>query len=198
MIKRTIDILLSLTAIIVLSPLFAGIALYILFTSKGGAIYAQPRIGKGGKEFRLLKFRTMFTGSDIEKRITIGTDDKRITPAGRYLRKYKLDELPQLFNVLTGSMSLVGPRPEVQEYVALYNTEQKQVLNVKPGITDYASLEYYNENELLASTPNPDEYYINVIMPAKLTLNLKYIKERRFMTDMKIIWKTVRRIISNT
>jgi len=138
----------------------------------------------------------MYVDSDKKGLLTVGGRDPRITPVGYYLRKYKLDELPQLFNVLFGSMSLVGPRPEVRKYVDLYNDEQKKVLNVKPGITDYASLEYFSENELLAKSSNPEQTYIKEVMPAKLTLNRKYIDEAGVGTDVKIILKTLKRIVS--
>lgn len=138
----------------------------------------------------------MQVNADKKGLLTVGGRDSRVTKTGYYLRKYKLDELPQLFNVLLGSMSLVGPRPEVRKYVDLYTAEQKQVLNVKPGITDYASIEYANENELLAKAADPEQTYINEIMPHKLALNLKYIKEQGFITDMKIIFRTITRIFS--
>ncbi len=194
MVKRLFDIVLSIFGIIILAPFFIIISIIILLTSAGGAFYRQIRVGKEGKEFRLLKFRTMKTGSDKNLRITVGNRDSRITVIGFYLRKYKLDELPQLFNVLTGEMSFVGPRPEVPEYVSLYTTEQREVLKVKPGITDYASIVYSEENELLANAQNPEELYINRIMPAKLKLNLRYISEMSFSTDVKVILKTIGKI----
>ena len=138
----------------------------------------------------------MQTGADKKGLLTVGSKDSRVTRIGYYLRKYKLDELPQLFNVLFGSMSLVGPRPEVRKYVDLYNQEQQQVLSVKPGITDYASIEYANENEILAKAQNPEQTYINEIMPHKLLLNLKYIHEQGFVTDIKIIFRTIGKIVS--
>ncbi len=192
--KRIFDILFSILGIIILSPFLLIISLIILFTSKGGAFYKQTRIGKDSKPFKLFKFRTMRVGSDKNIRITIGSRDSRITGVGYFLRKYKLDELPQLFNVLIGDMSFVGPRPEVPEYVALYDTEQKKVLSVKPGITDFASIVYSEENELLANAENPEELYIHRIMPAKLKLNMRYINEMGLATDMKIIFKTIGKI----
>jgi lipopolysaccharide/colanic/teichoic acid biosynthesis glycosyltransferase len=194
MVKRLFDIIFSILGIIILSPFLIIISVIILLTSKGGAFYRQIRIGKDGKPFKLFKFRTMRVGSDKNIRITIGERDSRITAIGFYLRKYKLDELPQLLNVLLGYMSFVGPRPEVPEYVALYDAEQKMVLNIKPGITDYASIVYSEENELLANAANPEELYIQRIMPAKLKLNLRYIKEMSLATDVKVIIKTIGKI----
>lgn len=156
----------------------------------------QERVGKNNVNFKLFKFRTMRVDSDRLGLITIGGRDPRITGVGYYLRKYKLDELPQLLNVLFGSMSLVGPRPEVRKYVDLYTNEQKKVLDVKPGITDYASLEYFSENELLAKSSDPENTYINEVMPSKLKLNKKYIDETGLLTDFKIIVRTLIKIIS--
>ncbi len=163
--------------------------------SRGGIFYIQQRVGKNGNDFSLFKFRTMHTGADKKGLLTVGARDNRITGIGYFLRKYKLDELPQLFNVLLGTMSLVGPRPEVRKYVEMYNEEQKKVLNVQPGITDYASIEYSNENEVLAKSSNPEETYIKEIMPHKLQLNLKYIAEKSFVTDLKIIFRTLKKIM---
>lgn len=167
-----------------------------MLDSRGGIFYRQVRVGKNNKDFFLLKFRTMQSGADKKGLLTVGSKDSRVTRVGYYLRKYKLDELPQLFNVLFGGMSLVGPRPEVRKYVDLYNQEQQQVLSVKPGITDYASIEYSNENEILAKAENPEQTYITEIMPHKLLLNLKYIHEQGFITDVKIIFRTIGKIIS--
>jgi lipopolysaccharide/colanic/teichoic acid biosynthesis glycosyltransferase len=196
MLKRTIDILFSLTGLIILSPLLIFISILILITTRGRIFYFQERVGRGNKIFKVFKFRTMISGSDKEGLITVGGRDPRITMVGYYLRKYKLDELPQLINVLFGSMSLVGPRPEVRHYVNLYTAEQKEVLKVKPGITDYASLEYFNENELLAQSTNPEETYIQVIMPAKLELNKRYILEAGVMNDFRIILRTIKKVVS--
>ena len=195
--KRIFDLFVSLFALMILLPFFFIISLVIMFDSKGNIFYTQERVGKNGKIFRLLKFRTMFSGSEKNGLLTVGEKDSRITKAGYLLRKYKLDELPQLVNVLIGDMSLVGPRPEVKKYTDMYNSEQKKVLSVKPGITDFASIQYSNENELLAAEYNPEQAYINKIMPAKLELNLKYIKERSFFTDLKIILLTLKKIIFN-
>ena len=152
-------------------------------------------MGKNGKDFLLWKFRTMKPDSDKKGLLTVGGRDPRVTGIGYFLRKYKLDELPQLFNVLSGEMSLVGPRPEVRKYVEMYSPEQLKVLEVKPGITDYASIEYSKENELLAKSSDPEKTYIEEIMPAKLKLNMKYIEEKSFWTDLKIIFRTVGKIL---
>ena len=196
MIKRCFDIIVSLIAIIILLPILLLIALWIKIDSRGSIIYKQIRVGKGGRDFGIFKFRTMHPDSDIKGLLTVGGRDPRITNAGYLLRKYKLDELPQLFNVLKGDMSLVGPRPEVRKYVSRYSDEQLKVLSVKPGITDYASIHYSNENEILAQSTNPEQTYVQEIMPHKLALNLKYIQEASLMTDLKIIAATVMKIVS--
>ncbi len=157
--------------------------------------YFQTRVGLNNTNFKLFKFRTMSKDADKKGLLTVGGRDPRVTAIGYYLRKYKLDELPQLFNVLFGSMSLVGPRPEVRKYVDLYTPDQQRVLLVKPGITDFASLEYINENDLLAASSNPEETYIKEIMPAKLALNLKYIDEQSFGVDVKVILDTIKKIV---
>lgn len=195
MVKRCFDVVVSLTAIVILLPLLLLIALWIKADSSGNVLYKQIRVGKGGKDFGILKFRTMRPDSDSKGLLTVGGHDPRITKAGYILRKYKLDELPQLFNVLTGQMSLVGPRPEVRKYVSRYSAEQLKVLNVKPGITDYASIHYSNENEILAQSADPEQTYVQEIMPHKLALNLKYIQEAGIITDLKIIAGTVAKIV---
>jgi len=192
--KRLFDIIVSFFALLLISPFLLLISLFILLSSKGGIFYLQNRVGQHAKEFKLFKFRTMVPNADTKGLLTVGGRDPRVTKIGYYLRKYKVDELPQLLNVLIGNMSLVGPRPEVKKYTDLYNEEQKKVLFVKPGITDYASLLYFEENELLAKSSNPEETYIEKIMPAKLKLNQKYIENMGFLTDMTIIWKTVMRV----
>ena len=197
MIKRGIDILFSLIGLICLFPFFIFISFFIFITSKGGVFFVQLRVGKNNKDFKLYKFRTMFLNSESKGLLTVGNNDKRITKLGYYLRKNKLDELPQLINVLNGTMSLVGPRPEVRKYVNLYNSEQKSILDVKPGITDLASLMYYNENEILANSVNPEQTYINEIMPIKLELNKQYINEMTLLTDLKIIFKTFIKLINS-
>jgi lipopolysaccharide/colanic/teichoic acid biosynthesis glycosyltransferase len=196
LLKRVFDIICSFIGIIILLPFFILISLLIIIDSKGGIFYRQIRVGTNNKDFFLLKFRTMQTDADKKGLLTVGNRDSRVTRIGYYLRKYKLDELPQLFNVLAGTMSLVGPRPEVRKYVDLYTTQQKQVLNVKPGITDFASIEYVNENEILAKAINPEQTYINEIMPHKLSLNLKYIEQQGFITDLNIIFRTIGKVFS--
>ena len=178
-----------------LLPVLIPIALMVLLSSRGDIFYRQKRVGRVNTDFIMYKFRTMRQGSDSNTLITVGDKDQRITGLGYYLRKFKLDELPQLFNVLLGDMSLVGPRPEVRKYVDMYSEEQLKVLSVRPGITDYASIEYSNESELLGRADNPEHEYIHQILPAKLELNLEYIKEKSFFTDMKIILKTLAKIV---
>jgi lipopolysaccharide/colanic/teichoic acid biosynthesis glycosyltransferase len=163
--------------------------------SKGGAFYKQARIGKNGKPFYLLKFRSMRIGSDKGSQLTIGMRDPRITRSGIFIRKFKLDEFPQFINVLRGEMSIVGPRPEVQKYVELYTESQRQILNVKPGITDYASIAYFHENELLAHSSDPERTYIEEIMPAKLALNQRYIQQPGLRQDLHIMWLTFRKML---
>lgn len=189
--KRALDIVLSLLGVICLSPVLLLCALAVVLDSPGGVFYRQTRVGRGGKEFRIFKFRTMV--SDADKRgllITVGAD-ARITRVGRVLRKAKLDELPQLLNVLKGDMSFVGPRPEVPRYVALYTPAQRNVLAVRPGITDYASLAYRNENDLLRGADDPERIYIEEIMPKKLELNRRYIENIGVLTDIRLIISTV-------
>lgn len=194
MIKRIFDFTLSLVGIIILLPLFAIISLLIIFDSPGGIFYLQTRVGKNNKDFKLFKFRTMKTDSDKKGLLTVGNTDSRITRTGLWLRKYKLDELPQLVNVLLGNMSLVGPRPEVRKYVELYTVEQKKVLSLKPGITDNASIEYADENELLSKQSDPEKFYISEVMPAKLKINLEYISNQNLAEDIRIILRTFLKI----
>jgi len=194
--KRFLDILISFVALILLLPFFLVIGIWIALESSGGPFYSQSRIGRKEGPFQLYKFRSMGKGSDAKGLLTVGGHDPRITKSGYYLRKYKLDELPQLLNILKGDMSLVGPRPEVKKYVDLYDCHQRKVLDIRPGLTDYASLEYINENELLSESSKPEETYIQEIMPAKLELNLKYMQEQSLLTDLKIMIKTIVKIIS--
>jgi lipopolysaccharide/colanic/teichoic acid biosynthesis glycosyltransferase len=196
MLKRGFDVVSSLIGIILLFPVLLILWICIQLESSGGGFYRQVRVGKDGVDFRLWKFRTMQTGADKKGLLTIGGRDSRVTRIGYYLRKYKLDELPQLINVLVGDMSIVGPRPEVRKYVNLYTSDQLKVLSVKPGITDYASIEYSNENELLAQSANPEKTYIEEVLQAKLELNQKYLNEQGFLTDLKIIFQTMKKIIS--
>ena len=191
---RFFDIVFSFIGLILLSPLFVIIWLIIVLTSKGGGFYKQIRVGKNGCDFRLYKFRSMRKDADKGRLITVGGKDPRITPIGYFIRRFKIDELPQLFNVLKGDMSLVGPRPEVRKYVDLYTEEQQKVLSVRPGITDYASIEYVDENVLLGNADNPDEVYINQIMPDKIRLNMKYIDNQSVKEYFKIIFLTVFKI----
>lgn len=189
--KRLFDITASFFGIIILSPLLIFIGLWVGLSSKGGVFYKQIRVGKNNKDFKLYKFRSMRVNSDKQGLLTVGSKDSRITKAGYFIRKYKIDELPQLFNVLKGDMSFVGPRPEVRRYVDLYSKEQMQVLKVAPGITDPASIKYRNENDILSSASNPEEYYIQHIMPDKLKINIDYINKRTFIKDIKIIFQTI-------
>ena len=194
MLKRIFDITLSLFGLIILLPFMLIIAILIKFDSKGTVFFKQIRITKGGKEFKIFKYRTMKVGSDKYSQITVGKDE-RITKIGSFLRKYKLDEIPQLINVLVGDMSLVGPRPEVPKYVALYTDEQKEILKVRAGITDYASIEFSNENDLLALEKDSEKAYIEKIMPKKIELNKKYLSEISVLTDIKIILLTIKKIL---
>ena len=191
MVKRAFDVFVSGTGLIILFPVFVVLAIIIKIDSIGSIFYVQERVGKCGKLFMLFKFRTMSIGADKSTAITVGNRDSRITSFGYYLRKFKLDELPQLLNVFIGDMSLVGPRPELKKFVDIYTAEQRAIITVKPGITDYASIEYRNENELLEGKSDPVEFYIREIMPVKLELNSKYIKEQSFWLDLKIIFETL-------
>ncbi len=195
MLKRLFDIIFSFLAIIILLPLLLLIMVWIIIDSGWPPFYKQIRVGKNEKPFTLLKFRTMHKNAEKRGMLTIGMKDTRITPAGYFLRKYKLDELPQLFNIFMGNMSFVGPRPEVKKYVDLYNDEQKEILQVRPGLTDFASIEYFEENAILASSETPEKEYIEKIMPKKILLNKKYIQQKSLATDIKIIYKTLLRIM---
>ena len=190
-VKRIFDFICSTLGLIILSPILIAIVIKIKTDSDGPVFFKQIRVGEKKKEFEILKFRTMVVDAEkLGRQITVG-NDSRITKVGGFLRKYKLDELPQLINVFKGDMSLVGPRPEVPRYVELYNEEQRKVLEVKPGITDLASIRYRDENELLGEAENPDELYINTIMPDKLSLNLVYINKNNVFFDIYIILKTI-------
>ncbi|MDD2413094.1 MAG: sugar transferase [Bacteroidales bacterium] len=194
--KRIFDIVFSFFGLLFLSPFFVIVSLLIILDSRACAFYGQRRVGKGNIDFLLLKFRTMEVGSDKKGLLTIGLLDQRVTKIGRILRKYKIDELPQLINILKGDMSFVGPRPEVRKYVDLYTPEQLKVLEVKPGLTDYASIEYMDESDLLAQSENPEKTYIEVVMSDKIKLNFKYIHEQNFKTDIIILFKTLLKIIN--
>lgn len=191
MVKRCFDIVFSIIGILFIVPLLLIIYLFVVLGSRGGFFYFQRRVGRNNRDFSLIKIRSMFTDSDKKGLLTIDCEDKRITPAGRFLRKYKLDELPQLFNIFGGSMSFVGPRPEVRMYVNMYTSAQQKVLQVKPGLTDFASLLFYDENKILSAYDDPGQVYIKVIMPRKLRLNLIYIKNQSLCLDIKIIFRTL-------
>lgn len=192
--KRLFDIVASFCGIVILFPLIVIVSILIKLTSKGPVLFKQVRVTKNGRLFKIYKFRTMRENSEGNKQITVG-NDSRITGIGHILRKTKLDELPQLFNVLKGEMSLVGPRPEVPKYVELYTEEQREILKVSAGITDYASIYFSNESELLGEAENPEEFYIKKIMPYKIELNKKYIKEIGIVTDIKLIILTILKIL---
>jgi lipopolysaccharide/colanic/teichoic acid biosynthesis glycosyltransferase len=193
--KRLFDILFSGLLIIVLLPLGIVVSIWIMLDDFGSPFFVQQRVGLNGRNFGLLKFRSMRKNAESKGQLTVGMKDNRITRSGYFIRKFKIDELPQMVNVFMGEMSVVGPRPEVPKYVLLYNEEQQNVLSIKPGITDFASIEYVRENELLSQSPNPEKTYIEEIMPAKLALNLKYVREQSFLTDMKIILQTIKAIL---
>ncbi len=193
--KRIFDILVSLTVLIIFLPFGLIISLLITLGSRGGAFYIQERVGRNGKHFGLYKFRTMKKNADRDGKLTVGMRDSRITKIGYFLRKSKLDEFPQFLNVLKGEMSIVGPRPEVQEYVDHYTEEQRDVLAVRPGITDYASLEYFNENTLLGASLDPQKTYLEEIMPAKIELNRRYLQRPTIGHDIQIMWKTLWKLL---
>lgn len=193
--KRIFDLVASVIGLLILLPILVVVAIWVKLDSTGPILFKQTRVGYAGKYFQIYKFRTMVVNAEvIGAQITSG-DDRRITKIGKVLRKYKLDELPQLINVLVGEMSLVGPRPEVPKYVKLYNEAQKRVLQALPGITDLASLEFRNENELLVGKENVEEFYVQQIMPQKLLLNLEYIDQAGLLFDLKIIARTIWRIV---
>lgn len=192
---RFFDFILSLVGLVVLAPIFIVLAIWIKIDSKGPVFYKQVRVGRNGIDFGLFKFRSMVVDADKKGLITVGGRDPRITRSGYFIRKYKLDELPQLINVLVGDMSLVGPRPEVRKYVDLYTDEQQKVLSVKPGITDYASIEYMDENEILGKSNDPEKTYIEEIMPEKIKYNMKYIQNKNVSEYFKIIFLTLLKIV---
>jgi len=193
--KRIFDIVVSLMILLVFLPIGVLISIWILIESNGGIFYRQERIGKNGIPFSILKFRSMRKDADKLGKLTVGMRDPRITRSGYFIRKYKLDEFPQFMNVLKGEMSIVGPRPEVKEYTDLYTIEQRKILSVKPGITDYASLEYFKENEILGTSDDPEKTYIEQVMPAKIALNLKYIHNPGIVQDLTIMWRTFLKLI---
>ena len=179
-----------------LSPLFAILAVWIKMDSKGPVFYRQVRVGKDNKDFRLFKFRSMRPDADKQGLITVGGHDPRVTSSGYYIRKYKLDEFPQLINVFRGDMSLVGPRPEVRKYVDMYTSEQMKVLSVRPGITSLASIRYRNENEILAQADDPDKCYVEQVMPDKLAIDLEYVEKANLWNDIKLIFSTFKEIVT--
>ena len=193
--KRLFDIFASGLGLIVLSPLFAVLAVWIKADSRGPVFYRQTRVGRNNRDFRLYKFRSMRVGSDKKGLITVGGHDPRVTRSGYYIRKYKLDEFPQLINVFTGDMSLVGPRPEMRKYVDMYTPEQMRVLTVRPGITSLASIRYRNENDILAAAEDPDRCYIEQVMPDKLAIDLEYVDRASLWNDILLIFSTFREII---
>lgn len=195
--KRLFDIISSGIGLLILSPLFLIVAIWVKLDSPGPVFYKQVRVGRDNKDFYLYKFRSMRVGSDKKGLITVGGHDPRVTRSGYYIRKYKLDEFPQLINVFKGDMSLVGPRPEVRKYVDLYTPEQMHVLDVRPGITDLASIRYRNENELLAKASDPEQYYRDVIMQDKLNINLEYVHNHSIWGDIKLIFKTFSAIVAH-
>lgn len=188
--KRLFDIVASGCGLLILSPLFLVIAIWIKFDSPGPIFYRQVRVGRHNKDFRIFKFRSMRVGADKGSLVTIGNRDTRVTHSGYYIRKFKIDELPQLINVFIGDMSLVGPRPEVRYYVNYWTLEQMRVLDVRPGVTDPASIKFRNENELMEKAENPDDFYINVIMQEKIKLYLEYVDNHSFFGDIGLIFKT--------
>ena len=195
-IKRFLDIITASIAVIVLSPLMIITAIAVRLESEGPALFLQDRIGLGGNVFKIYKFRSMCIGADKGSLVTIGGRDPRVTRSGYFIRKYKFDELPQLINVFVGDMSLVGPRPEVRHYVNYWTTEQMHVLDVRPGITDPASIKFRNENDLMEKAENPEDYYIHVIMQEKIKLYLEYVKHSSFWYDIKLIFQTFKVILT--
>ena len=191
---RIFDILLATLGLVILSPLLIFVYVAIVLESRGGGFYRQERTGRYGKPFRLIKFRSMYVNADKHGLITVGGHDNRITRVGYYIRKYKIDELPQLINVVKGDMSIVGPRPEVKKYTDLYTEEQSKILDIRPGITDYASIKYVDENEILGTSDNPERIYIEHIMPDKIKLNMIYISQNGIKEYFKIIFLTLTNI----
>jgi lipopolysaccharide/colanic/teichoic acid biosynthesis glycosyltransferase len=193
--KRVVDVILAAIGLFLLFPLLAALALLVKLSSTGPAFFRQQRVGCAGKIFRVIKFRSMFVDAERRGLLLTSIRDPRVTPIGRVLRRLKLDELPQLWNVLTGDMSMVGPRPEVACYVESYSPAQRQVLSVRPGITDPASIIYCQEEDLLGRQPDPDRYYREVVLPAKLALNLKYLSHMSFAYDLRLLLRTVVHIV---
>jgi lipopolysaccharide/colanic/teichoic acid biosynthesis glycosyltransferase len=193
--KRLFDVVAAFLALVLLAPVMFLLAVAVVVSSPGGAFFRQTRVGRHGHTFQLLKFRSMRPGSEAGGQITVGARDPRITGIGHFLRRTKLDELPQLINIVKGDMSVVGPRPEVPRYVALYTAEQRAVLSVRPGLTSMASIAYINENEVLGRSSEPERAYVEEVMPAKLALDLHYVRERSLALDLHIIAATMLRIV---
>ena len=193
-VKRFLDLFFSVFILFILSPVILFVALYIALVDKTNPFYIQERVGKNGKLFKLIKYRTMINNRDDDIFITIGMRDPRITKLGYFLRKYKIDELPQLINILLGHMSFVGPRPEIPKYVKQYTPYQKQILKVKPGLTSYASVKFSDENKMMEGQPDPEKYYIEKIMPEKINLDMKYVEHHNLLIDFGIIYKTFLKI----
>lgn len=189
--KRVFDICFSSIGLLILSPLFIAVVLLIKLDSEGPAFFRQERVGKNFKPFRICKFRTMIEGAEKKGTLITVDGDRRITKIGKFLRKYKIDELPQLFNVLKGEMSFVGPRPEVQKYVQLFESDYRKLLMVRPGITDPASITYSNEENVLFSSKCGEEYYKERILPEKIKLSLRYAEKHNVITDLKLIFQTI-------
>lgn len=193
--KRAFDIAASSIGLLILSPLFAIMAIWIKTDSEGPVFYKQVRVGRGNRDFKIFKFRSMKVGADKGSLISIGNEEQRVTRPGKFIRKYKLDEFPQLINVLIGDMSFVGPRPEVRHYVNYWTEEQMEVLSIRPGITDPASIRFRNESEILGKVDDPEKYYIENVMQEKLAMNLEYIRHNTIWNDIKIIFKTFSAIL---
>lgn len=193
--KRALDLAVSVPALVALTPVFCVVAALVKAGSQGPVFYAQERVGRRGRPFRLWKFRTMVADADKSGPAVTSSGDARITPLGRTLRKWKLDELPQLWNVVRGDMSLVGPRPEVRKYTDIFRDDYSEILEISPGITDYAALEYRNEEEVLARYPDAEEAYTSVVLPEKIALYRQYLREMGFRSDLKIIFRTIREVI---
>lgn len=196
MIKRSFDLVFACIGLVILLPILILIAIIIKLDSKGPVLFVQGRVGKGNKDFKIFKFRTMRTQSFKKGLLTIGNNDSRVTKVGYFLRRYKIDEFPQLLNIIKGDMSFVGPRPELRHYVNFYKEEDLKIFKVRPGITGLASLKYRNEVELLKKAENPEDYFINTIIPDKLKYNKLYIKNRNFFFDLKLIFLTIIKVIT--
>jgi lipopolysaccharide/colanic/teichoic acid biosynthesis glycosyltransferase len=193
--KRFFDLIFSVIGLLILMPIFIVISVWIRLDSPGPIFFRQVRIGRFGKPFRIYKFRTMVADAELKGQLITSSEDPRITRAGKFLRCYKLDELPQLLNVFIGDMSIVGPRPEVPRYVEMFRDQYKDVLTVKPGITDYAAIEFRDEESLLKQYTNPEDGYIKEVLPKKIDLYKKYLMERSIKTDIKVILLTLKKIM---